>query len=256
MNRVKRKSPEEHENHERWLVSYADFITLMFAFFVVMYATSTQNEEKEKQFEESIRERFHLPSPGGGGSGAGTGARQLANVSSDQESAADRTQARLVESAETQEALEKNLFSKMSQEELKRSISSLRHDALGVRMSLAASSFFPSGSAKLKREALPTLDKIGSILKDLRYKLLIEGHTDDQPLSKESPFESNWELSSARATQVIRYFEKLHGISPKRMAAMSYADQKPIVPNNSEENRAKNRRIEILIITGDNPLED
>lgn len=249
---MKRKA-HEHENHERWLVSYADFITLLFAFFVVMYATSTQNTEKEKKFENSIRENFKLPSSPGGGAMGGNGANSQDGEASG--SGPDKAHANLVRAAELQEKYEKKI-SEQNDEDLKKIAASLRHDAIGVRMSLAASSFFPSGSAKIKPSALRTLNKLGELLKNSSYRVLVEGHTDDQPVAKDSGYESNWELGSARATQVVRYLAKVSGVDPQRMAAMSYADQRPLVKNTSEENRAKNRRIEILILTGDNPYDD
>lgn len=260
---VKRKAHEEHENHERWLVSYADFITLLFAFFVVLYATSTQNTEKEKKFEKSIREEMKMPSEEGSGvngsggglaganGGLGSSMSRNANPNMPDPQGPPAYHNRVVASAELQEKLENKMASAMAQQELK-SIGTLRHDAIGVRMSLAAETFFPSGSAKLKKDALQTLDKIAEMLKSTSNRLLIEGHTDNVPLAPGTGFETNWELSSARASQVIRYLAKVHGINPKRMAAMSYADQRPLVPNDSPENRAKNRRIEILILNGEN----
>lgn len=258
MKRRRRKAHEEHENHERWLVSYADFITLMFAFFVVLYATSTQNAEKEEKFEKSIREELSMPATGSGGQGGGlAGANgglgssmsKNANPNMPDPEGASKQHSRMVASADLQEKIEEKISS--SGEALKEAVGNLRHDAVGVRMSLAASSFFPSGSAKLKRESLQILDKVAEILKSTPHKLLIEGHSDNQPVAPGSGFETNWELSSARASQVIRYLEKVHGINPKRMAAMSYADQRPVVPNTTDANRAKNRRIEILILSGD-----
>ncbi len=259
----RKKAHEEPENHERWLVSYADFITLMFAFFVVLYATSTQNADKEKKFEKSIREEMKMPGEPSGGSGGqggglagangglGSSLSRAANPNMPDPQGGERQHNRMVASAELQEKIENKLASAAEVKGLQEAVGSLRSDAVGVRMSLAASSFFPSGSAKLKKESLQTLDKVADILKSTKYRLLIEGHSDDQPLAPGSGFETNWELSSARASQVIRYLAKVHSIDPKRMAAMSYADQRPVVPNTTEANRAKNRRIEILILTGD-----
>lgn len=261
---MRRKKQHEPENHERWLVSYADFITLLFAFFVVLYATSTQNAEKEKKFEESIREELKLPSssgplPGSGAGGlsqqAGGGRQIIASAAGDPDEKVVAQQGQLVRSGELQERIERKIASSMSSGE-QTAIGPLRHDAIGVRMTLAASSFFPSGSAKIKRSALSTLDKVADLVKPNDYRVLIEGHTDDLPLPQDSNFESNWELASARATAVVRYFAKVHRVNPKRLAALSYADQRPLVPNVSEQNRAQNRRIEILILTGDNPYEE
>ncbi len=235
-----RKKHEEHENHERWLVSYADFITLLFAFFVVLYATSTQNEEKEKKFEESIRSNFRMV--------GGTGDQNQNGVLLGQVfDPLDMIQKKSTGNAELEDSIEQVLDKNMSKEERKAVISSLRHDATGVRISLSASTFFPSGSSKLRLPALESLDKIAKILKHSNRQIVIEGHTDDQALAGGN-LESNWELGSLRATSVVRYLIKYHQMDARKLAAASFADQRPLVPNTSEENRSKNRRIEILIV--------
>jgi chemotaxis protein MotB len=242
---ARRKNHEEHENHERWLVSYADFITLLFAFFVVLYATSTQNEEKEKKFEDSVRAQFKMA--GGEGKKSSDEGGLLGQVIDP----IDVFQQRNVGNGELEDYVDRLLQKNMSAEERKLAIGGLRHDSVGVRISLAASTFFPVGQAKLRLPALRSLDKIADILKKSKNRIIIEGHTDDQALVNGGAIESNWELASLRATSVVRYLIKYHGISPKRLAAISYADQKPLVPNTTDENRAKNRRIEILIVNGE-----
>ncbi|MDG0814798.1 OmpA family protein [Bdellovibrio svalbardensis] len=240
---------EEHENHERWLVSYADFITLLFAFFVVMYATSSANEEKQKDFENSIKLNFHLVGKGG----------------SDQDgSAIDNIIAELVMpiggfpqkggNREVQDYVERSLDKSMTGEQKKSAIQDIYHDAVGVRVALTASTFFQAGSAKLKLSALPSLDKVAEVLKSNNKRVIIEGHTDDSPI-EDSQFPSNWELAGGRASSVVRYFVKYHNLDPKRFVSISYGDQKPVVPNDSEEHKAMNRRIEILIVTDEKKAE-
>jgi chemotaxis protein MotB len=148
---------------------------------------------------------------------------------------------------ELEDYIDRLLEKRMTKEERKLVVSSMRHDAMGVRISLAAATFFPAGSAKMRLPALKSLDKIAEILARSNRKIIIEGHTDDLPVVG-GQFESNWELASLRATSVVRYLTKIHGISPQRLAAISYADTRPIVPNTNEESRAQNRRIEILIV--------
>jgi chemotaxis protein MotB len=240
---------EEHENHERWLVSYADFITLLFAFFVVLYATSSQNQEKEKKFEESIRAQFKMV--GGTGSGSGQSGGLLGQVIDP----IDAFQNKNVGNGELEDYVERILQKNMSDEERKLAIGGLRHDSMGVRISLAASTFFPVGSAKLRLPALRSLDKVAKMLKSSNKRLIIEGHTDDQQITG-GQIDSNWELASLRATSVVRYLIKYHDIDSKRLAAISYADTKPLVPNTTDENRAKNRRIEILIVNGGSSEEN
>lgn len=238
-----KRGHQEHENHERWLVSYADFITLLFAFFVVLYATSTQNVEKEKTFEKSVREQFKLATMGGQGPTQSvaqtTAIMDPINVFENKN----------VGSGELADYVEKLLQKNMTDEERKLAIGGMRHDSVGVRISLAASTFFASGSPKLRLPSLRSLDKIADILKQKNNRLIIEGHTDDQQIVG-GQYDSNWELASLRATSVVRYLIKYHNIDPKRLAAISYADTKPLAPNTSDENRARNRRIEILIVNG------
>jgi chemotaxis protein MotB len=242
-----RKKHEEHENHERWLVSYADFITLLFAFFVVMYATSTNNEEKQKKFEESIKMNLNLSQ--GGGSSSQNGGQMSAETLVPELRQPVEGFPRHGGPEEVQDYVGRKLNKSLGGDE-KESITKVHHDLVGARIALAASSFFPTGSPKLKRSSLKTLDKVADILKQTDRKVIIEGHTDDTPVSG-GEFDSNWELASLRATSVVRYLVKYHNIDPKRLAAISYADQRPLVPNDSEANRAKNRRIEVLIVTDD-----
>jgi chemotaxis protein MotB len=243
MSRRKKKH-EEHENHERWLVSYADFITLLFAFFVVLYATSTQNEEKEKKFEESIRAELKMTVVGVGAKSTDSGG-MFGNVIDPIEAISEKR----LGNQDLEEAFDKLLERTLSEEEKKTSVSGLRHDGSGVRIALSASTFFPVGSAKLRLKALSALDKMAPMLKQANRKIIVEGHTDDLPIQG-GQFESNWELASLRATSVVRYLIKFHEIDPQKIAAISYADTKPVAPNTNEENRSKNRRIEILVVNG------
>ena len=236
----KKRKHQEHDNHDRWLVSYADFITLMFAFFVIMYATSNNNEEKQKKFQDSVRADLNLSA---GGSGRGQSQNALSDTVQE---LAQPIAGFPKDGAEAEDYVEKELDKKISSQQKNAAIPGVHHDVMGLRITLAASAFFPTGSAKLKREALPVLDQVAEILRQTPKKVIIEGHTDN--IAFEGPNgETNWELASNRANSVVRYLVKVHKIDPKRMAAISYADQKPIVPNISEENRAKNRRIEVLI---------
>lgn len=239
-----KKRHEEHENHERWLVSYADFITLMFAFFVIMYATSNNNEEKQKKFEDSVRVNLRLgAAQSAAGQGKDSGAAALVpELAHPIEGFPPSKDPQAVE-----DYVDKEIEKKIGNEKKQKLIPSIKHDLMGLRITLAASAFFPVGQYKLKRESLSVLDEVAGILKQTQRKVIIEGHTDDLPFVGEQG-ETNWELASLRATSVIRYLIKVHQIDPQRLAAISYADQKPIVENSSEENRAKNRRIEVLIL--------
>ncbi|KYG66858.1 chemotaxis protein MotB [Bdellovibrio bacteriovorus] len=244
----KHKKHEEHENHERWLVSYADFITLLFAFFVVMYATSSANEEKQKQFEDSIKMELRLS--GGGGN---TNRTAIEETMLELKMPLGSFPAK-GGSGEAQDYVERSLNKSMGSDEKKNSIQDVYSDAVGVRIALAASTFFPAGSAKLKMSALGALDKVAEVLKSNNKRVIVEGHTDDTPIEG-SIYPSNWELAAGRSSAVIRYFVKYHSIDAKRFISLSYGDQKPIVPNDTEEHRSMNRRIEVFIITDDKKAE-
>lgn len=241
---ARRKRQEEHENHERWLVSYADFITLLFAFFTVLYATSQHDLKKQEEFEKSIRKYF---------SGSGLGESQGDfNTESENRSLIDPP----IKSfppvtagpQEVQDYVQRVLKKSMGKTEFDEAIQEIHHDTIGARIQLAASSLFPSGSAELKVSSAAALDKIGLLLKDSKRRLIIEGHTDNEPVHT-AKFPSNWELSAVRATKVLRYLAARDQVDPQRMTAVAYADQKPVAPNDTEANRAKNRRIEILIVS-------
>jgi chemotaxis protein MotB len=239
-----RKRHEEPENHERWLVSYADFITLLFAFFVVMYATSSNNVEKQKEFEKSVRVNLKLseaassPLPD-----AGAVIAEYIQGKDGPDSFPQKGSP-----GEAADFATRYLTKKIDKATAKELGLEVNHDAMGVRVSLAASAFFPPGDYKLKRASLKALNQLGELLEMTNKKVIIEGHTDDQPVNS-SVVSSNWELGSLRATSVVQYLIKVQKIDPKRLAAISYADQKPVAPNDTEENRAKNRRIEILLVT-------
>lgn len=248
---TKRKRHEEHENHERWLVSYADFITLLFAFFVVMYATSTKNEEKEKQFEESIKLELRLVGAGGGTGSAGKETLEQTLLELAMPIGAFPTRGG---PREVEDYVERSIGKSMNSAQKKSAIQDIYHDAVGVRIALAASTFFPEASAKIKMSALPALDSVAEVLKTHKKRIIVEGHTDDLPIASPQ-FPSNWELAGGRASAVVRYFVKYHKLDPKRFVSLSYGDQKPVVPNDSEDHRSMNRRIEIFIVTDDKKVE-
>ncbi|MBO9668767.1 MAG: OmpA family protein, partial [Bdellovibrio sp.] len=136
----------------------------------------------------------------------------------------------------------------MAGDEKKNSIQDIYHDAVGVRVSLTASSFFTPGSAKLRLSSLPALEKVAEVLKSNNKRIIVEGHTDDSPI-EDPMYPSNWELAGSRASAVVRYLTKYQKMDPKRFISISYGDQKPIVPNDTDEHKAMNRRIELLIVT-------
>jgi len=243
----KNKKHEEHENHDRWLVSYADFITLLFAFFVVMYATSTNNQDKQKDFEKSVRMNLKLT---GDSSRAGDdGGQGLLGAGSENKDVVIPLDGfpKGKGPGETQDYISRFIEKKM-ESSTKESIQNIRHDAIGVRISLASAQFFNAGGTKLKVSSLKALDQIAELLKESDKKIIIEGHTDNTSVGKNSVYETNWELGALRATSIVRYLLKYHQFDPKKLAAISYAETRPLKPNDTEENRSQNRRVEIYIV--------
>ncbi|MEK7355976.1 MAG: OmpA family protein [Bdellovibrionota bacterium] len=248
-SRRKRKH-EEHENHERWLVSYADFITLLFAFFTVLYATSQADLEKQKDFQESFKKVMAGLNAGGtGGQGDETSAFDSFKHESAIRMPLDSFPRRGAGSAEIQNYVERKLDKTLG-ESGKDTVTAVRHDAVGVKIQLAANKLFSAGSAEISDDSAAALDRVGELLKESGRNLIVEGHTDDLPIRSEK-YPTNWELSAARATKIVRYLMAVHKISGERLTAVAYADQKPVAPNDSPENRARNRRIEIMITTGE-----
>ncbi len=243
-----RKKDKENENHERWLVSYADFITLLFAFFVVMYATSQADNEKQAKFEQSFKSAVGMSQTSGAGGILNDPFPTHIKDGSPIESPIRIFQDPRSSKRELRDALWQMIYEKLSDEQIKEAGLDIRDDEHGVRIAMTASQLFPSGSAKMLPEALSRVDVVGDILRKSERRLVVEGHTDNDSISS-SAFPSNWELAAARASTIVRYLIKRHKVPSDLISVASYADQKPLVRNDSAANRAKNRRIEILITT-------
>lgn len=247
MLRRSKRRDEEHDNQERWLVSYADFITLLFAFFTVLYATSNQDLTKQKEFESSVRKAFLLIAQMGKGSGPGDYANPDEN-SSPIPPPIELFRKPYAGNAELANALERMVDEKISKEEKAGLKLEIREDAFGIRLSLDSTAMFDSGSTVMKKEGLNVFNKLAEILKETEKGLIVEGHTDSLPIST-ALYPSNWELAAARASTIVRYLIKVHKVEAAKLTAVSLADQRPIAANDTEEGRKKNRRIEILLTT-------
>jgi chemotaxis protein MotB len=239
----------ESENHERWLISYSDFITLLFAFFTVMYATSQADVEKAAKFEKSFKKAMGMFQT----SGNNTGVMSDPIPSHIKDGSPIEIPIKLFNDPhasrkELKDALWQLIDTKMTEQQVKDSGLEIRDDEEGVRITLTSSKLFPEGSAKIIPEALKRLDAVGEILKLANRRLIVEGHTDNEIIASDN-YPSNWELAAARASTIVRYLIKRHQVSSDLLSVASYADQRPLAPNDSEENRSKNRRIEILITT-------
>jgi chemotaxis protein MotB len=228
----KRKHDEEHENAERWLLTYADLITLLLAFFIMMYVFSKKDAYKYDEVASHLKTIFS------GGTGLAGKGSVTATSPIDMPS-------RGASSGEIKRQLEGEFLDKNRDKSGAENISVLS-DERGIVIRVLDKAFFDEGKAELKEGAKNALDKIVPIIKDVENHIRIEGHTDNVPINT-SEFKSNWELSVRRATEVVRYFIEKRGLPPERISATGYAEYRPISQNNSPKNRALNRRIEIIV---------
>jgi len=259
MNR--RRRPHRHGNHERWLVSYADFITLLFAFFVVLYASAQVDQRKVGRLALAIQVAFQElgvfpssttkvpldiqePMPFAAAQAIENAKRnaELGRVSSpplDTLTAASQEANLTALQAELQQALHREIEAKAV---------ALHRESEGLVISLREFGFFDSGSAALRPSALPALDRIASILAVRTCRLRIEGHTDNVPIHT-AQMASNWELSTARSTELVRLLIVRYRFSPDRLSAAGYAEYHPIAGNDTPQGRAQNRRVDVVILS-------
>lgn len=244
---AKKKKAEEHENLERWLVSYADFMTLLFATFVVLYALAQSDVNSFKNIEEALRKAFSQNI-----------FDNQANIMDGQDSLLDGANG-----ATNPLMLEymSQKYEQTSYEEVKDNIENLKEDGVSaeiddrglvIRLSEHAIKFAP-GSAEIKPDSFKALSAVSKIIKEkfsIHY-IQVEGHTDSDKISN-ARYPSNWELSSARASSVIRYMIANHDFNSKLFIATGLADTIPIVPNTTPDNKSKNRRVEIIILKNKN----
>ncbi|MUT69243.1 flagellar motor protein MotD [Stutzerimonas frequens] len=243
---ARRRAPEEHENHERWLVSYADFITLLFAFFVVMYSISSINEGKYKILSDSLVGVFNQvdravkPIP--------IGDERPRTTESDVSQVQDLSGPSSTSGAPTFDPLERiaqsmrETFGELiANEQL-----TIRGNELWIEIELNSSLLFPSGDALPNDQAFQLIDKVAAILAPYDNPIHVEGFTDNLPIST-SQFPTNWELSAARAGSVVRMLAA-QGVAPSRLAAVGYGEFQPVADNSTAEGRARNRRV-ILVIS-------
>lgn len=240
---ARRKKRIDHDNHDRWLISYADFVTLLFAFFVVMYSISSVNETKYKTFSDSLNSAFSKQPPPDNTTIVPSEQEQLLKA------LVDKRTARLGEQQRKIQDRMKNLASDLSQVMsplITEHLVTINPTKRGVEIDISASLLFKTGEAILQPDALEVLREVSVVLSKEELPIEVEGHTDDIPIMT-TQFPSNWELSSARASSVVRMMVH-NGVPEKRLAVVGLASNQPIAPNDSPENRAKNRRVSITIV--------
>lgn len=259
----RRKKEEDHVNHEAWAIPYGDLVTLLLAFFVVMYAMSTINEGKYRVLSDSLVAAFRSPPRSPEPIQTGELARSSSSPS--------------VDTRRTMVALETDILRDLHQsaddmelESARNSIAALserieeamlplvdaglihiRKNPLWIMLEVNTETLFASGSARLAAPAREIMKSLGEILADGDVEVRVEGHTDSVPIQTEV-FPSNWELSSARAASVVQLFSS-QGVAPQTMAAIGYGEHRPVADNATSEGRAENRRVVITVMAGNVP---
>lgn len=253
--KIRRKSrPDEHENPDRWLVSYADFITLLLAVFAVMYAVSQVSEGKyralaqmsvsaigkEPDRSESVLTAPDVPDPEPlptivPAAAPDPAAQKMSRLAEAQLRQHERMQAIARDIMAAFASLVDNGQVRVTQSER------------GVRVEINASVLFARGEATLQEDSSRALRAVGDVLKNSDYAIQVEGHTDDIPITS-ARFPSNWELSAVRATSVVRLLID-NGVGATRLTALGYGENRPVESNDSEEGRARNRRVTLMILS-------
>lgn len=274
---ARKRIPEEHANHEAWAIPYADLMTLLLAFFVVMYAISTLNEGKYKVMAEAMTAAFGGPprsikpvQPGTtqltgsdfdrpapisiGPKAAGPQAlaprpdpvTRLSSMASQANIPLDHD--RLRTAKEQLETIARKLDRALSPL-VDRKLVVVRRADLWLEVQINSDILFPPGSATLAPMARETLEELAGVLDDAPNPVRVEGYTDDRPINT-SQFPSNWELSAARAASVVHLFSRT-GMLPERLAMIGYGEFRPIADNATEEGRNSNRRVLLVILATD-----
>lgn len=264
---ARKKKHEEHENHERWLVSYADFITLLFAFFVVMYSVSSVNEGKYRVLSDALMSAFRStpkslqPIQVGKPSKSPVMSQfqyqsnpSLLIVEKKGVDYANKDGSRKLQDSRVYQSQQGDTELGKIQDSVARAMAELiEMGVINVRrrdnwleIEIKNSILFRSGSAKLKESVLPVLKKLAGILSRFPNSIKIEGYTDSDKISTDK-YPSNWELSSARAASLVRVFQ-LSNVLPERMSVVGYGDTRPVADNSTPEGKEKNRRVVIMIM--------
>lgn len=248
-----RRKPITHEsdNVDRWMVSYADFVTLLFAFFVVMYAISSINEGKYRVLSDTMTEAFKIapksPKP------IQIGKEHKVIRAQKPSSEIIKPIKILPQSQRTYEREMKQIaetVSKSVQPLIDKGLIKVTQNKLWVEIEMNTKILFSSASSELEDEAYPALKALAGVLKTLPNSIDVEGHTDNLPINNEL-FPSNWELSAARAASVVHLFTR-YGVNPKRLSSIGYAEYRPISSNATAEGRLRNRRVKVVILADKN----
>jgi chemotaxis protein MotB len=252
--RRKKRHEEEPENHERWLVSYADFVTLLFGFFVVMYSISSVNEGKYRILSDALDEAFSKQDIAERSDKIIEGEQrpttfqpiQLDHLMTEQENKEEQLRVEIKEERRLLKRIAEQ-FEDILEPYIDQKLVEVKRNDFWLELEMKSGMLFSSGEAQLSKSAIPLLKKIVEILRQTHNVLHVEGHTDNIPIDTVE-FPSNWDLSSARASNVVKEFVN-DGINPARMAALGYGEFHPVADNKSVQGRFKNRRVVLVLIS-------
>lgn len=248
---ARRKQHEEHENHERWLISYADFITLLFAFFVVMFASSQADKGKAQQVSESVKKALEGEKAsaviaailGGTADDKGKGNSMMKGPGGLQTPPPTKDDQKTAELIPSMEVLSKELKTEIDAGRIQVNL-----EARGLVVSFRQATLFPSGEDVISESASDSLEKVAAAMSKIPNPARLEGHTDSRPI-RNSRFRSNWELSAARSIALLEVLSTRFHAPRERISIAGYADNAPLASNDSEEGRARNRRVDIVILS-------
>ncbi len=244
---AKKEIHEEPENHERWLVSYADFMTLLMAFFVVMYSVSRVDHKRMIDVVKSIKFAMHFKGQGGVDAmpifdGPASEGGCMANLAD-----AERPSQKQVEAIEAmRRRMEKKFKGFLLEKPGMTTSVSLHIEGKKLMVRLSVAHFFDPAAAALRPEVMPVLDVVASELGKMRRPVRVEGHTDDIP-PVTSRYRDNWDLSASRAASVTSYIERAHRIPANLLSAAGYGDSRPVASNDTPQGRELNRRIDLVL---------
>jgi len=252
--RRKRNYFDDSHNHERWLVSYADFVTLLFAFFVVMYSISSVNDAKYVSLSEALDDAFSKSNkvkkvidPIQIGSEPTTIKPIILENPSAEEIIKNRQLSEEILKERRLLQMVSEQFEDVLQPYVENDLVEVKRHDFWIELEMNSQLLFLSGEAELSSKAIPVLKKVSEVVRIIPNVINVEGHTDNVPIDTVE-FPSNWDLSSARATSVVREFVK-NGISEKRLSAVGYGEFHPVADNNTEEGRFKNRRVVLVLMS-------
>lgn len=234
----RRKNRDDDDDDSNWMTTFSDMMTLLLTFFVLLYSMSVIDVDKFQAAISSLRENMGILS--GGKSFSSQPLPDSGSLGTDI-SRSSRSNLTAAMQEMQQYVQEKNLEDRVNMNITQR----------GLVVRFTGQILFDVGKADIKSKGREVLDKVAKVLKDIPNNVMVEGHTDNWPIDTEE-FPSNWELSTARATEVIKYFIEDPGINPIRLSAAGYSKYRPLKPNDSPKNRALNRRIEVVILNTTN----